>query len=246
VKYIHFWIHFYLNYHERKVIMIKPLKYPKAALTVSALLALTSVQGPAIGADRIQMDGEITAPTCSLIGTNEQGGSEAASNLSMNLGTGNLSKIPAAPQAVGDAFDTSVWGLKTITFKLAASSSNTNEACVFGGSATGWDILASPDSSDMLLQAPNGTTYLKNNIAAKDGGTDAVVIIKGGVGNTTVDKGLELVAAGTYLSSTSGNTFRAGSASSITMGAQLVAGTAGAKPVAGKFQSFINLLVKYN
>jgi hypothetical protein len=98
----------------------------------------------------------------------------------------------------------------------------------------------------LILTADNGTTYLKNSITTQNGGTDAVVVLKGGVGNTVVDTPLELTAAGTYLGSTGGAAFRAGAASSITMGAQLVAGTAGAKPVIGKFQSFINLLVKYN
>jgi hypothetical protein len=172
---------------------------------------------------------------------------ESATNLSMNLGSGNLSVITTPPQAVGDAFNANTWVQKTIAFSLSANGSTTaGSPCTFGGGTTGWDILASPDNSDLILEAPNGATFLKNNIAPKDGGTDAVVILRGGVGNTVADAGLNLTADGTYLSSTGGVAFRARSNESITMSAQLVAGTAGAKPVAGKFQSFINLLVKYN
>jgi hypothetical protein len=230
--------------------MIKSFKYPKAALTVSALLALTSIQGPAFGEGaKIQMDGEITGSTCVLMGlANGSGSTQSATGLAMSLGKGDLSQTPTSP-AVGQVLNGGTWAQQTIVFSLSGNGqAGSNSPCTSFGTngATGWDLQATPDSSDLILTADNGTTYLKNSITTQNGGTDAVVVLKGGVGNTVVDTPLELTAAGTYLGSTGGAAFRAGAASSITMGAQLVAGTAGAKPVIGKFQSFINLLVKYN
>ena len=82
--------------------MIKPFNYPKAVLTVSALLALTSFQGLAFANDaRIQMDGEITGATCLLAGSqNGTGADQSATNMSLNLGSGNLTKITTAPTAI--------------------------------------------------------------------------------------------------------------------------------------------------
>ena len=232
--------------------MIKPFKYPKAVLTVSALLALTSFQGLAFADDvaRIQMDGEITGPTCLLTGAKDgTTTTQSASNLTLSLGSGNLSKITSAPKAIGDVLDGSTWAAKTIAFSLAGTIDATGKTtpCTFTGTgSTGWDILATPDKSDLILSAPNGTTFLKNNIAVSDGGTDAVVVLKGGKGTVASDAGLVLSSAGTYLTSASGSAFSAGVDDKITMSAQLVSGKSGTKPVAGKYQSFINLLVKYN
>ena len=106
--------------------------------------------------------------------------------------------------------------------------------------------MATPDNSDLILSAPNGSTFLKNNIAVSDGGTDAVVVLKGGKGSTASDTGLVLSPTGTYLTSSSGSPFSAVENDKITMSAQLVSGKSGVKPIAGKYQSFINLLVKYN
>ena len=233
--------------------MIKPFKYPKALLTGSALLALTSFQGLANAAadGKVQMDGEITGPTCLLAGV--QGGStttQSASNLTLSLGSGNLTKITSAPKAIGDVLEAVTWAPKTIAFSLAGTiddATGKTTACSFTGTgSTGWDILATPDKSDLILSAPNGTTFLKNNIAVSDGGTDAVVVLKGGKGDVASDAGLVLSSAGTYLTSASGSAFSAGVTDKITMSAQLVSGKSGTKPVAGKYQSFINLLVKYN
>ena len=231
--------------------MIKPFKYPKAVLTVSALLALTSFQGLAYASDaRIQMDGEISGATCLLAGAKDGStNTQSASNLTLSLGSGNLTKITTAPKAIGDVLDANTWAPTSIAFSLAGtiSDAGTTTPCTFVGTgSTGWDILASPDNSDLILSAPNGTTFLKNNIAVKDGGTDAVVVLKGGKGAVASDAGLVLSSAGTYLTSASGSAFSAGVADKITMSAQLVSGKSGTKPVAGKYQSFINLLVKYN
>ena len=233
--------------------MIKPFKYPKALLTGSALLALTSFQGLAFAANdvaRIQMDGEITGATCLLAGSqNGTGADQSATNMSLNLGSGNLTKITTAPTAIGDVLEAVTWAPKTIAFSLKATidDNGTTTPCTFTGTgATGWDILATPDNSDLILNAPNGSTFLKNNIAVSDGGTDAVVVLKGGKGDVASDAGLVLSPTGTYLTSGSGSPFSADADDKITMSAQLVSGKSGAKPVSGKYQSFINLLVKYN
>ena len=250
-KFIHFWIHFNLNHFERKTTMIKPFKFPKALLTGSALLALTSFQGLAFANDaRIQMDGEITGATCLLAGSQDGTGTDqSATNMSLNLGSGNLTKITTAPQAIGDVLEATTWAPKIIAFSLKATIPDTGVAtpCTFVGTGTtGWDILATPDNSDLILSAPNGATFLKNNIAVNDGGTDAVVVLKGGKGDVASDAGLVLSPTGTYLTSGSGSPFSADADDKITMSAQLVSGKSGAKPIAGKYQSFINLLVKYN
>lgn len=231
--------------------MIKPFKFPKALLTGSALLALTSFQGLAFGEGaRVQMDGEITGPTCLLAGSQDgTGPDQSATNMSLNLGSGNLTKITTAPQAIGDVLEAATWAPKTIAFSLKATIPDTGAAtpCTFTGTGTtGWDILATPDNSDLILSAPNGSTFLKNNIAVSDGGTDAVVVLKGGKGDVASNAGLVLSPTGTYLTSSSGSPFSAGANDKITMSAQLVAGSSGSKPAPGKYQSFINLLVKYN
>jgi hypothetical protein len=98
--------------------MIKSFKYPKAALTVSALLALTSIQGPAFGEGaKIQMDGEITGSTCVLMGlANGSGSTQSATGLAMSLGKGDLSQTPTSP-AVGQVLNGGTWAQQTIVFK---------------------------------------------------------------------------------------------------------------------------------
>jgi hypothetical protein len=138
------------------------------------------------------------------------------------------------------------WAQQTINFFLSENGeAGSTGTCKFGTDVAGWDLLASPDKSDLIL-TDNGATYLVNNLAATANGTDAVVVIKGGIDNTVTDAFLPLAVGCSYLSSTSCAAFRALSTSSITMAAQMVAGKANARPTAGKYQSSINLLVKYN
>jgi type 1 fimbria pilin len=226
--------------------MNKTLHYRKIALAASALLAMGSVHLSAVSADAvIQMQGEVTAPSCLLMGqTNGAGSTQSASSLTMTLGTGKVSEA-ATSSAIGSALG-SKWSQQTISFSLSSDGeAGSGGNCSFGTDVSGWDILVNPDTSDSIL-TDNGATYLKNNLAATANGTDAVVVIKGGIDKTVTDAFLPLTVGGTTLSSTSGNPFRALSTSSITMAAQMVAGTINAKPTAGKYQSSINLLVKYN
>lgn len=226
--------------------MNKNLHFRKIALAASALLAMGSVHLSAVSADAvIQMQGEVTAPSCLLMGqTNGAGSTQSANSLTMTLGTGKVSEA-ATSTGIGSILGAK-WPQQTISFFLSADGeAGSVGTCQFGTDVAGWDILASPDNADLIL-TDNGATYLKNSLAATDNGTDAVVVIKGGIDNTVTDAFLPLSVGGTTLSSTSGNPFRASSTSSITMAAQMVAGKANARPTAGKYQSSINLLVKYN
>jgi hypothetical protein len=226
--------------------MNKNLHFRKIALAASALLAMGSVHLSAVSADAvIQMQGEVTAPSCLLMGqTNGSGSTQSASSLTMTLGTGKVSEA-ATSTGIGSILGAK-WSQQTISFFLSETGeAGTTGTCQFGTNVSGWDILVNPDTSDSIL-TDNGATYLKNNLAATANGTDAVVVIKGGIDKTVTDAFLPLTVGGTTLSSTSGNPFRALSTSSITMAAQMVAGTINAKPTAGKYQSSINLLVKYN
>jgi hypothetical protein len=226
--------------------MNKTLKYRKVVLAASAVLAMGSIHLNAVSADAvIKMEGEVTAPTCSLMGqTNGSGSTQSASSLTMTLGTGKVSEATLST-AIGSPLGAK-WAQQTINFFLSENgAAGTTGTCKFGTDVTGWDLLASPDKSDLIL-TDNGATYLVNNLAATANGTDAVVVIKGGIDNTVTDAFLPLAVGGSYLSSTSGAAFRALSTSSITMAAQMVAGKANARPTAGKYQSSINLLVKYN
>lgn len=224
--------------------MKKRINHPYA-LTASAILALLSFQNNAMSQSVLELTGSLSGPTCVLMGAQGSGGTAtAATNQKLDLGTGTLGDAITS-SGVGSDLGAN-WQEKKMTFSLSQDGTAGVGSCSFGVSgANGWDIVLSPKEPNLILDN-NGSKFLQNSAPLTKGGTDAVVLLKGGLG-TTPSNTLDLSDTGVYLSSgTQTGLFTAGSASSISMSARLVHGKAsGSKPVAGVYSTFINLMVKY-
>ena len=229
--------------------MKKPFHTQPRALAAAALLGLGFIHLHAnaqANSAVINLDGTLRGPTCILIaGTGPASGFTAASNQKIDLGSGTLLSATSST-GIGSTLGGS-WPLNTINFALSSDGKGlgATNACNFTTSgATAWDIqLAAVDPT--LILTDGTRTFLKNAKSGSSGGTDAVVALRGGVGDTTTTN-LTLNSTGTYLSSGSANgLFTATANGIISLSAQLVNGKATGKPTAGQYLTPIILAVQY-
>jgi hypothetical protein len=196
----------------------------------------------------IFLEGKLTGPTCTLMAVPKTGGVvTGAANQKIDLGTGNLSAA-SNTTGIGTVIGAN-WDVKTILFSLTSDGNAPTvpptNACNFASTGTvGWDIqLAAADPT--LILTDGGKTYLKNAKPGTEGGTDAVVALKGGVGDTATIA-LNLNSTGTYLSTgRADGLFSAAANGNMSLSAQLVNGKATGKPTAGQYLTPIILAVQY-
>lgn len=196
----------------------------------------------------IFLEGKLTGPTCTLMAVPKTGGVvTGAANQKIDLGTGNLTGA-GNTAGIGSVIGAD-WVEKTILFSLTsdgkAPAVPSTNACNFASTgAAGWDIqLAAADPT--LILTDGGRTYLKNAKPSTEGGTDAVVALKGGVGETATIA-LNLNSTGTYLSTgRADGLFSAASDGKMSLSAQLVNSKATGKPTAGQYLTPIILAVQY-
>ena len=200
----------------------------------------------------IFLEGKLTGPTCTLMAAPASGGAATgAANQKIDLGTGNLI---AADNNTGIGSNLSLtatnWPEKTILFSLSSdgnpvTGASPTNACNFESTgASSWDIQLAPVNPTLIL-TESGKTYLKNARAGTAGGTDAVVVLKGGVGTNT-NNFLTLNSTGTYLSSgTADGLFQGTKAGTIALSARLVNGKGAGRPTAGVYSTPIIVAVQY-
>ena len=191
----------------------------------------------------ISLEGKLTGPTCTLLAAPAGGTATAAANQKIDLGTGNLG-LATTNTGIGTALGGTTWAEKIIVFTLSNGQTTGSNACDFSSGATSWDIqLAAVDPT--LILTDGVKTYLKNAKSGTAGGTDAVVALKGGVGETPTNA-LNLNSTGTYLSTgTADGAFSATVSGKMSLSAQLVNGKATGKPTAGQFSTPITVAVQY-
>jgi type 1 fimbria pilin len=217
-------------------------KLQKVALAASTFLALISAQvssnAQAADSATLNISGQITGSTCNIT-IKDEGGVGAVGTKIINLG--NI----AAPSAstAGTTFGSTVGAIFSVT---AAAGGST--ACTLGGNGK-WDLALGLFSSQITTISGKGT-FLKNSITTANGGTDAIVQLKGAIGTTlpaSTATPLVLIPdagiGGTLMSGQS--TPAASSTQSIAISAQF-ATAAASGPSAGAFSQTIPLIARYN
>lgn len=223
--------------------MANHFKLQKAAIAVSGFLALASVQinGMAQAADSgtVVVSGQITSTTCNVV-ISDPGVVGSTATKTLNLGS--FASPTTGNGTLGTTFGTPV----AVVFTVAAANTTTTP-CTFASPNTKWDLALNLSSSQ--ISSIGTATFLKNNITSANGGTDAVVQLKGGIGTTAAaatttlsligDAGINgTLASGSLLPT-------ATSTSSIALTAQFARGTTGA-PSGGAFSQTIPLIARYN
>ena len=228
-----------------KRFILKPTALAASAMVGLAFFHLPASAQLATNSATIELAGSLTGPTCVLMAIPPTGGAAtSAANQRIDLGTGNLTEASAST-AIGTALGAK-WAEKTILFSLTSNGS-VGSPCDFSTGAANWDIQIAPVDTTLILE--DGTkTYLKNAKTGLTGGTDAVVALKGGVGNSA-SKAINLTPTGTYISSgTQTGDFIAtatGTNNTIALSAQLVNGKSSGRPTAGQYLTPVTLAVQY-
>ena len=212
-------------------------KLQKIVLATATFICLASAQvnGIAQAADSgtLNISGQITSTTCNIV-ISDVGSTGTNSFKTINLGT-----FAATTGAALSTISNAVGAVFTVSSTAASTT-----PCTFGTGTSKWDIALSLIGSQ--VSSINGLTFVKNSVA---GGTDAVVQLKGGIGNTLASVSntpLSLIADqginGTLISGALTPTATAGS--SIVLSAQLLR-SAAAAPSSGLFSATIPLLAVY-
>ena len=212
-------------------------KLQKVALAASTFLALISAQvnsnAQAADTATLNISGQISSSTCNIT-ISDPGGVGAVGTKIINLG--NIA-APGTGNA-GTTLGTAVGAIFSVT---AAGGTG---GCTLGGNGK-WDLALGLFSSQ--ISSIGTVTYLKNSITS--GGTDAIVQLKGGIGNTLASAGTPLALipdagiAGTLMSG--GLTATATSSQSIAISAQFARGGT-TVPTGGAFSQTIPLIARYN
>lgn len=224
--------------------MLNKHKLQRIAIATTALMAFGSTQLIA-NAETLTLNGSITGPTCAvgISGANAGGGTTGTYTLNL----GNITQSATTALATGETLVTSTPSVAT----FALTTPGTTTAC----SAPGvfWDISVAPTQAGFILTnqaatAKKGETYLKNMIAAAQGGTDAAVVLKAAVGATVpaTAPALALNDNGVFAGINSVlPTFTTSTASSISISAQFVHATNLQKPTSGNYNHTLNLGITY-
>jgi hypothetical protein len=210
--------------------MKKSFTLHKTALLAAcgALLQLSAQAQSSNDSALVEITGQISPTTCILNMADTAGGTNTATNKTIDFGN---TKTASTGITAGSVFGTA----KKVVFSLG-SASNPALPCTAGAGNTGWNVILgfAPGSVTTL-----GTkTFVKNQTT---GGTDALVALSDATGATPTPLTLKetMGYAGTTVTATN-----QGFAKTITLQAQLAyAAAAAATP--GAFTATIPLLVLY-
>lgn len=222
--------------------MLNKHKLQRIAIATSAFLAFGTTQLIA-NAETLNITGNITGPTCAVNISGAGTGGGSTGTYTMNLG--NITQSATTAQNTGETLVTST--PVVATFALTAPGATT--VCVTAGAV--WDIAVAPTQAGFILtnaaaSSKKGETYLRNMTTASQGGTDAAVVLKGGVATLTPTQTLALNEAGVFAGINSTlPTFTTATASSISISAQFVHATPNQKPTSGTFSHLLSLGVTY-
>jgi hypothetical protein len=210
-------------------------------------LAALAQSAPADTA-QVTTTGQITSTTCALSYSNF--GDNAFSYAAPNYALGNFTRSNLSG-GVGVAFGTAVGGL----FGLDNPAKDAT-GCAAASTRPGWDLsiqLGAEQITSIPSSTLGTTTFIKNALSTANGGTDAVVLLRGGSSlnspaNTTISaasQALTLVPnAGNTANFVGGGSTPANNLGFKVLSAQFVSTTASA-PSAGRFSQTLTLLAVY-
>ena len=188
----------------------------------------------------VVVGGQVSASTCNIV-ISDVGGTGAQGTKFLDLGTVR----PTNVDAVGA---TATSGIVAAVFSVKNTSSDAT-ACTLGGSGN-WDLALNLTSSQ--IGTVSGTKVLLNGVPSAKGGTNAVVLLKGGVGTalTNASRVLSLVGdanySGTLMSgATSATAITAVASDSIVLSARFAQPSDGTAPTPGIYSQTIPLLAVY-
>lgn len=223
--------------------MASSRKHFQSVLSTAVLMACAAQLSLSHAADTgsVVVGGQVSASTCNIV-ISDVGGTGAQGTKFLDLGTVTPTNVPTAATAAGaQAGVAAVFSVKS----TAADST----ACSLGVSGK-WDLALNLTSSQ--IGTVSGKKVLLNGVAQSKGGTDAVVLLKGGVGTTLANASsvLSLVGdasySGTLMSgATSADLITAGASDSIVMSARLVRSIDNVVSSSGIYSQTIPLLAVY-
>jgi hypothetical protein len=215
-------------------------KHLQRVLSTAVLMACAAQLSLSHAADTgsVVVGGQVSASTCNIV-ISDVGATGVQGTKIINLGT----VLPGAVQTVDQASTTSATAVGAVFSVKNVANSN---PCTLGGEAK-WDLALNLTSSQIGTVGSN--KVLLNG--ASSGGTNAVVLLKGGVGTTLSNASnvLSLVGdasySGTLMSGApNASAITATASQSIVLSAQFVR-SAAADPTPGIYSQTIPLLAVY-
>ena len=190
----------------------------------------------------VVITGQITANTCAVNVSDV--GSPSSGNGSKSLFLGNIAGTAAGTGTTGP----SLFGTAVTTMFTLGNATTPSTACTFS-SGTNWDLALNltTDKISTITSSLGTNTFLKNSISAANGGTDAVVILSGGVNATPASATPGNASNVLTLSSgglMSGGTTGVASTGALVLKAQW-ARSSTAAPTSGLYSQTIPLTVVY-
>jgi type 1 fimbria pilin len=217
-------------------------KHFQSVLSTAVLMACAAQLSLSHAADTgsVVVGGQVSASTCNIV-ISDVGATGVQGTKIINLGT----VLPGAVQTVDQASTTSASAVGAV-FSVKSTSSNSTD-CNLGTNGK-WDLALNLTSSQIGTVGSN--KVLLNG--ASSGGTNAVVLLKGGVGTTLSNASnvLSLVGDASYSGTLMSGAANAGSITatndkSIVLSAQFVRSNAAAEPTPGIYSQTIPLLAVY-
>jgi type 1 fimbria pilin len=215
------------------------IHFPSVLFT-AVLMAVAAQFSPSHAADTgsVVVGGQVSNSTCNIV-ISDVGAVGAQGTKFLDLG----SILPASVTSVSGT-DT---GLVAAVFSVKSTSSDATN-CILGDTGN-WDLALNLTSSQ--IGTVSGTKVLLNGVPPARGGTNAVVLLKGGIGTTLSNesKVLSLVGdaiySGTLMSGAAdANAITATTNDSIVLAARF-AKTSDTAPTPGIYSQTIPLLAVY-
>jgi type 1 fimbria pilin len=222
--------------------MASSRKHFQSVLSTAVLMACAAQLSLSHAADTgsVVVGGQVSASTCNIV-ISDVGATGVPGPKFLNLGT----VTPGAVQSVADATSATAVGA---VFSVKSTSSNSTPCNL--GSTGKWDLAL--NLTQTQISYITGTKgVLVNGVTSGNGGTNAVVLLKGGVGTLLSDasKALpldgDLGYSGPLMSgAANAGSITATSDKSIVLSAQFVR-SAAADPTPGIYSQTIPLLAVY-
>jgi type 1 fimbria pilin len=223
--------------------MASSRKHFQSVLSTAVLMACTAQLSLSHAADTgsVVVGGQVSASTCNIV-ISDVGATGVQGTKIINLGT----VLPGAVQVVTSATSATAVGA---VFSVKSTSSNSTD-CNLGTNGK-WDLALNLTQTQIgYISGTKGV--LLNGVASDKGGTDAVVLLKGGVGSTLAQATNRLALDGDQsydgpLMSGAANAreITATASQSIVLSAQFVRSNEAADPTPGIYSQTIPLLAVY-
>ena len=223
--------------------MAQSSKHFQSVLYTAVLMECAAQHSLSHAADTgsVVVGGQVSASTCNIV-ISDVGATGVQGTKFLNLGT----VLPGAVPAVTSATSATAVGA---VFSVKSTSSSSTDCNL--GSTGKWDLAL--NLTQTQISYITGTKgVLVNGVTSGNGGTNAVVLLKGGVGtqlsaaSTALPLDGDLGYSGPLMSGAANASLITATASqSIVLSAQFVRSNAAAEPTPGIYSQTIPLLAVY-